>query len=319
MGEKNPPTCKEPVLPGRLAAVPNPGGLRRRSAHPFERAVADMLRHHRGSHRQSDVAAAVEGMTNGTMVSRYENAKTSLMPDRVEALLRFYGAPEKDITQALESLAQMKHSPLWVPPAGCSEAFRLLYASEATAKVIRVYHDSSIPGMLQTRAHAKELIREFTRRRHDVALQQEQHLEVEERLEFRMRRQTLLEGDNPPVYEVVMGEAALLTQRGGTLAHREQLRHLYSIAENKPHVRVRILPASCPGAGLHNAMTLLKPHDEALGKALYLENWNRGGELITDDAKIEPFQQSLEALWLMAGEKNEALEIIGRYIDRLEG
>ncbi|MGD9486073.1 DUF5753 domain-containing protein [Streptomyces sp. TRM70308] len=287
--------------------------------HPLERAVADTLKHYRDGRPQADVVAAVPEIGSVATLSRYEHAGVEMKPEKVVALLQFYGAPLKDIEQAQDCLARARQSPGWAPPPGSSEAFRVLFAMESCAKTIRVYQESSVPGMLQTRSYAKELMREFSRRQHDARLQQKLQTEIDERLEFRMRRQTLLDGDNAPVYEAIIGEAALITQRGGPLVHREQLRHLYNVAENKPRVRLRILPGSAPSAGsaLHNAMTLIKPHEGERGRCVYLENRNRGGELITDEAEIEIYMQSLEELWLDAGEKPDTMKLLQRYIDQL--
>jgi hypothetical protein len=254
------------------------------------------------------------------MLSRYENVRVEMRPDRVEALLRYYGAPQQDIAEALDCLARARQMPGWAPPPGASEAFRALSAMESRAKVIRVYQESSIPGMLQTRTYAKALMLELTRPQQDPVLREKQELELEERLAFRMRRQTLLEPDEQgfPIFEAIIGEAALLTQRGGRAVHREQLRTLFSLAENRRRIHLRILPGSASTAGLHNAMMLLKPHDDGLGKTVYLENRNRSGELITDQAEVEAYQQSLDELWHAAGSKKDAMRLLKKYIDRLE-
>jgi len=254
------------------------------------------------------------------MLSRLENVRGEMRPDRVEALLRYYGASEKDVAEALDCLARAKQMPGWAPPSGSSEAFRALSAMEARAKVIRVYHESSVPGMLQTRAYATALMEEFARAQSDPELRKRYELEIQERLEFRMRRQLLLEHDDrsSPVFEAIIGEGALLAQRGGKAVHREQLRTLYNLAENRRRVHLRVLPASAPVSGLHNAMTLLKPHDDELGKAVYLENRNRNGELVTDSAEVEAYQMSLDELWVAAGGKEDAMRLLKRYIDQLE-
>ncbi|MEU2231289.1 DUF5753 domain-containing protein [Streptomyces vietnamensis] len=279
-----------------------------------------MLRYHRGDRLQEDAVAAVPAISSVPMLSRLENVRGEMRPDRVEALLRYYGAPEEDIAEALDCLARAKQMPGWSPPSGSSEAFRVLSAMEGRAKVIRVYQESSVPGMLQTRAYATALMEEFARTQRDPELRKRYELEIRERLEFRMRRQLLLEPDEGefPVFEAIIGEGALLTQRGGKAVHREQLRTLYSLAENRRRIRLRVLPASAPVSGLHNAMTLLKPHDDELGKAVYLENRNRNGELVTEPGEVEAYQQSLEELWVAAGSKEDAMRLLKKYIDQLE-
>lgn len=321
MGSKRLPAVRELDLSRHLVSLPGLDGKKpRRSAHPLERAVADMLQKFRNGQPQAEVLAAVPEIGSVPTLSRYENAGVEMKPEKVVALLRYYRAPQKDIEEALECLSRAKQMPGWTPPPGTGEAFRALSAVESRAKVIRAYHESSIPGMLQTRASAKALMREFSRTQRDAALQQKLQTEIDERLEFRIRRQALLDGDNAPVYEAIIAEAALLTQRGGPRVHREQLRHLYNVAENQPRVHLRILPGSAPSAGsaLHNAMTLIKPYDDERGRVVYLENRNRGGELITDEAEVEAYMQSLNELWVDAGEKPDTMKLLQRYIDQLK-
>ncbi|MBY8884797.1 DUF5753 domain-containing protein [Streptomyces sp. PTM05] len=277
-----------------------------------------MLQQFRAGTPQAEVVAAVPEIGSVPTLSRYENAGVEMKPEKVVALLRSYGAPQKDIDEAVECLSRAKQSPGWTPPADSSEAFRALFAVESRAKMIRVYQESNVPGMLQTRAYAKALMRDFSQT--PLGGQQgKRQEEVDERLEFRMRRQTLLDGDKAPLYEAVIAESVLQLQRGGRRVHREQLRHLYNVAENKPRVRLRVLRFSAPSAGsaLHNAMTLIKPFDEEKGRLVYLENRNRGGELITDEDEIEAYMKSLNNLWLEACDKVETMKVLQHYIDQL--
>lgn len=317
-----PCTLRELDLPRHLAALPSPEGKRpRRSAHPLERAVAAMLQQYRGDRLQAEVVAAVPEFGSGATLSRYENAGVEMKPEKVDALLRHYGAPEEDRKEALDCLARAKESPGWTPPAGSSEAFRALFAMESQAKTIKVYQESNVPGMLQTRGYAKALMQAFSRTQPDDGQQRKHQKELEERLEFRMRRQTLLDGDRAPLYQAVIAESVLSLQRGGPLVHREQLRYLQNVAENKPRIHLRILRGSArsAGAALHNAMTLLQPFDEEKGRLIYLENRNRGGELLTDEGEIEAYMASLDDLWVDACDKTETMKLLQEHIDELSG
>ncbi|MBT3100504.1 MULTISPECIES: DUF5753 domain-containing protein [Streptomyces] len=280
-----------------------------------------MLVQYRNGQPQSEVVLAVPELGSVPTLSRYENNKVELKTEKVVALLTFYGAPRKDIEEALDCLARAKQTPGWAPPADTSEAFRALFAMESRAKIIRVYHEASIPGMLQTRAYARSLMEEFNRTPREEGLRQRYQTGLDERLEFRMRRQALLEGDRGVIYEALIAEAALLTQRGGPAAQREQLRHLYNVVENKPRVHLRVLPGSSPRAGsaLHNAITLIKPYDDDRGRAVYLENRNRGGELISEGPELEAYVQSLDELWLDIGSKEDTLKLIQHHIDQIKG
>ncbi|MGW4441972.1 DUF5753 domain-containing protein [Streptomyces sp. NPDC004682] len=278
-----------------------------------------MLLKYRGNRSQTDVCAAVPEVGSVATLSRLENANVEMKPEKVLALLRHYEAPQGDIDEALENLERAKETPGWAPPRGSSEAFRSLSAIETNAKLIRGYHETNVPGMLQTRAYAQALMWDFARKQPDEGRRRQLEKEVHERLEFRMRRQNLLDGDRAPLYEAVMAESCLRIQRGGRVAMREQLRHLYNVAENKPRVRLRVLLDSAPSAGsaLHNAMTLIKPFDGERGRLVYLENRNRGGELITDEAEIEAYMASLDDLWVDACAKEETMDVLKHYIEKL--
>lgn len=278
-----------------------------------------MLQQYRGARSQAEVVAAVQDFGSVPTLSRYENALVEMKPGKVLALLRHYGAPQKAIDEALDCLEQAKRSPDWAPPRGSSDAFHALSAMESRAQTIRAYQETSIPGMLQTRRYALAVLRDYSRNQPDESRRRKLQEDVEERLAFRMRRQLLLEEDNAPTFEAVIAEAVLPVQVGGPLVHRDQLRKLFSMAENNPSIRLRILPSSAKSAGsaLHTAMTLIKPHNDGLGRALYLENRNRGGELITDEVEIERYMASLEELWADAKGKNESMNMINFYIGKI--
>jgi hypothetical protein len=99
------------------------------------------------------------------------------------------------------------------------------------------------PGLFQTSDHALELFRAVLPPlpEHEVAL----------RLAYRVERQQVLEGENPPEYVGLVHEAALRMQFGGRKVARAQLLHLIGVSE-RPAVRVQVIPFSAgtfPGAG----------------------------------------------------------------------
>lgn len=304
-------------LPGRQEKKPS-----RSAPHPLARTVGTLMKQHREQKRwtQRDAVNAVPAMGSVPTLSRYETGSQDQDPDRVDEFLCACGASPAVREEAAQCLRRIKHSPAWANPSDVvSEPLAGLFAMEATSKSIRTYQENVIPGMLQTRGYAKALMADFSRALPDSESQRKYRALIDRRLEIRLQRQTLLDEDDFPMYEALIAEPALMMEVGGRPVIREQLRCIYSLSENRPKIHIRILPGTAlhQGSALHPSMTLIKPHDDALGRAVYLETRNRGGELLLEDEDIEMFQASLDDLWTRALPKRESMELMEHYINQL--
>jgi hypothetical protein len=74
--------------------------------------------------------------------------------------------------------------------------------------------------------------------------------QIERRVELRMARQSILNGEHPPTLRAILDEALLRRPVGGRAAIRRQLHHL-SEAAARPNVRLQVLPF---GVGAHPGM-----------------------------------------------------------------
>ncbi|MEU0844045.1 helix-turn-helix transcriptional regulator [Streptomyces sp. NPDC005962] len=269
---------------------------------------------------QSEVVVAVPELGSVPTLSRCENAGVTLKADHVFALLRFYRAPEDCVREA-EMLLQWPHERTWWSSFAdvASSALMSLYSLESTSKVVQVYQENNVPGMLQTAGYARAVMADFALAQVDPETRRMYLAAIDRRLEMRLRRQHLLDQPNAPMFRAVIAESVLDKELGGVRVMREQLRHLYTIAENKPNVHLRILPGSAmrQGSPLHPAITLCKPHDESTGRAVYLEDKNVGGKLLTDTAQIETFMASMDHWWRHALSKTETMDRLNYYIGRL--
>lgn len=312
-------------MSGQLVHLPGGQGKKsKRSApHPLARTVGAMMRHYRERKGWTQHAAvmAVPAMGSVPTLSRYETGQQLRYdPEKVEEFLRVCGAAAAVLQEAATCLRRMEHSPAWANPSDVvSEPLAGLFAMEATSKVIRTYQENGIPGMLQTRGFAKALMIDFSRAQPDPERQRKYRDLVDRRLEIRLQRQTLLDEDESLTYEAVLAEPVLIMEVGGRAVHREQLRYLYSLSENRANIHIRILPGAAlhQGSALHPSMTLLKPHDDSHGRAVYLETRNRTGDLLVDVEEVEMYQASLDDLWTRALPKCESMELIERHINRL--
>ncbi|WP_413100259.1 helix-turn-helix domain-containing protein [Streptomyces sp. Inha503] len=288
-----------------------------------ERVVRNYLRYLRkqAGMKQRDVVGRVEGIGSLAAVSRYETGSTrKLDEDTIVALCRFYGAPEALIDETVLLVRQSLQQSWWSNYADVVDNnLARVFATEAISKGVRTYQEVNVPGMLQTATYTRALMQDYYRMSVDEGTCRKNQELMERRLEVRRQRQTLLEQPDAPDYQALIAESAIAKHTGGKIVMREQLRHLLLVAENWPRVHIRILPhaAQEQGSARHHSMTLFKPYDGDEGQLLYLENTNRGGEYLVEPGEVEPYQACMDDLWARAGGKNETLDLLEMYINKL--
>ncbi|MBW1597288.1 helix-turn-helix transcriptional regulator [Streptomyces sp. JJ38] len=271
--------------------------------------------------RQSDVVGKVPGIGSTATLCRYETAaKRKLDEETVVALCQFYGASPEIIDEILLLVQQSLQRAWWSSYADVvGDVLARVFATEVVSKSICTYQEFNVPGMLQTAAYARALMEDYYRLPADEATRRRNEELVSRRLDVRRQRQNLLDQPDAPEFQALIAESVLAKRVGGTAVMREQLRHLFNLAENKPNVHIRILPnaAQEQGGARHPSMTLFKPHDGVEGRMVYLENTNRGGEYLVDPSEVEPYQACMDDLWTRTGRKDETLDLLQDYIDRL--
>ncbi|MFJ4703712.1 helix-turn-helix domain-containing protein [Streptomyces anulatus] len=283
--------------------------------------IGALLRYLRIQRRLNLKDVADAGLGSAATLSRIERAQCDqLNEDRVFALLAYYRAPQGVIDEAELLLRQSQGRQWWSNYSDVvGELLASVLAMEATSKVIRIFQEINIPGVLQTAGYARALMADYARAQHDPEVRR-RHLElIDRRLETRLMRQRLLDQEDAPIMHIIIAESVLAKELGGALVMREQLRNLFNVVENKPNAHIYILPGSAmrQGSPLHPAMTLFKPYESETGKTLYLENKNRGGEFIVDPAEVETYQASMDDWWERALSKEQTLKRIQMYIDQL--
>lgn len=129
------------------------------------------------------------------------------------------------------------HLEAWPPPLPVPERFREWMAVEQRATAIRMWDFALIPGLFQTEAYARAVFG------CSPGITPEQ---LEERVRHRMERKTLLAKGDPPMIFSLIDEMVLRRPRGGPTVMREQLLHLYEIAQH-PRVKIQIVPFEAEG------------------------------------------------------------------------
>ncbi len=226
---------------------------------------------------------------------KMESGRTLGSPEVVEALDQFYGTP--GLLLALWELAVGD-------PSQFKEQYRRYMVLEAEATSLWHYAVSSPPGLLQTAGYAREAL----------AVGWIEGAELEQQVEARVGRRQLLEGDDPPMFRVILSEAVLHTSLRDTRAWREQLEHLAQAAE-RPNITLQVLPFSAGPHGLMNtSVKFLRLPD---GRTVaYTENDLRG-ELVEENTSVELLLRRYDAMRDLALSPAESRKFILRMLEEV--
>ncbi|MFJ6681162.1 helix-turn-helix domain-containing protein [Streptomyces werraensis] len=178
-------------------------------------------------------AGALVGISKATL-SRYETKEGVVKWPAVDALCREYGATDEERLALVELAKGARIQGWWRSLADpIPESMNLMLTLED--EVVREDHYACmyVPGLLQTRAYA-----EAVHRASEVRCEER---EVQHMVDIRMKRQELLERQDPPHLWAVIDEAALRRRVGGREVMREQLEHVLTMAE-RSRITVQVLP-----------------------------------------------------------------------------
>jgi transcriptional regulator with XRE-family HTH domain len=212
-------------------------------------------------------------MRDPSTISRMESgALPARVPDVME-LLNLYGVNDEILRTGLERLSRDVWRTDWWDGYAPHVAGGVIDAAwlEARTEDIRDFGALVLPGLLQTPGYAEAVMRTADP---DVPSDQ-----VQQWVEFRMRRRDVLTRADAPHYTAVLDESCLQRAAGGPTIMREQLAYLLELS-HRPNVTVRILPFSTgplpSSEGAFTIYTLPSPFPVIVqmnseGGALYLE------------------------------------------------
>ncbi|WP_328442410.1 helix-turn-helix domain-containing protein [Streptomyces sp. NBC_00444] len=180
-----------------------------------------------------------------TLISNIEAGRAGVSPERVRAMACHYECPDKALVEAIAGMTGDRKRGWW-------EEYRELLSRplldlaelEHHARSLHDHTTARIPGLLQTREHALEIFRQ--------AVTELSPPDIEHRVSFRIKRQTILfREDKPTPYAAIIHEAALRMKVGGTTVARQQLQHLLDMSE-RDHISLRAITfdvGAYPGSG----------------------------------------------------------------------
>ena len=236
-----------------------------------EKRLAGELRRIREGSRLTQQDVAEQLGWHLSKISNIERGRVSASPDDVARILDVYGVSSA-VSAPLVQLAKDASKRGWWAAYG--DVFTGSYIDmEDSASEIWEWGPQLVPGLLQTSAYAREVIRAG---RPDASRE-----EVEQRVRGRMARKPLLEReDSAPQLTAVIDEAVFQRATGDLRVMADQIRQLLNSPQN---VTVRVLPfAARIHMALEGPLIVLRFPGNLPPKA-YIET--SGGDLYVESAE----------------------------------
>ncbi|MBA0052315.1 XRE family transcriptional regulator [Streptomyces sp. AJS327] len=264
------------------------------------------LREQRGISREA-AGDAIRG--SHAKISRLELGRVACKERDVSDLLTLYRVVDPEEREAYLSLAREAGSPGWWQQYSdvTSSWFDRLIGLEAATSVIRTYEVQFVPGLLQCRDYAREVIRLGNPHIDDH--------ELERRVTLRMERQLLLSGPRPPTLWAVVDEAALQRPLGGAEVMRTQLEHLLAAA-HEPNITLQVAPFEAGGiAAAGGPVTILRFTEPDLPDIVYLEQLTSSLYLEKRE-EVEHYMMVMDRLCASAEPPSRTVELLTTLLER---
>ncbi|WP_329621819.1 helix-turn-helix transcriptional regulator [Streptomyces sp. NBC_01255] len=184
--------------------------------------------------------------------------------------------------------------------------FRSFAAAEALAVALHYYEVQAVPGLLQTEAYARAVMR------HRRPVWDEQT--IEKWVADRLARQSLFDKWPAKTISFVLEEAILRRPTGGLSVHHEQLRRILDIASRRT-VHLQVMPLTRKDhPSLDGAFTLLTPQGRR--EVAYTEIYGHA-RLITDPEEVRVYAERYGIIRAQALTPRESLELIEKMLGEL--
>ena len=241
-------------------------------------------------------------------VSRME---TGISGIRIQDLSAILGLVQVDDAERrdLEGLVRRARSREWwqeyadlfAPGSG------VFFGLEDGATSIRVHCTSLIPGLLQTPGYAGALFGTANDEGAEVAAR---------RLALRLRRQRLLDRDQPPALTVLMDEGVFYRVIGGREVMAGQWEHILRRMESSGVV-VRMIPFVAPAHGAEGvAFTVFDFDDQDLAPVVYAEQLSEI-QFVEEPADVKVYLEALGSAERAAASPDASRELMAARVREL--
>jgi transcriptional regulator with XRE-family HTH domain len=246
---------------------------------------------------------------NKTTLYRIEKAQARPQKRTLISLLNLYEAT-KEQHDYLITLLRDAGKQGWLRPyhSDLPEEYTAYISFEDEAQGVRNYETSFIPGLLQTEAYARAVIRGVL----PMASQQE----VDDRVQARMERQPVLSRDNPLKLWAIIDEAALHRVVGGPETMQDQLRRLVE-AVDQPHVTLQVIPFSQGAhAGMPGSFVLMDFVDPMDTDLIYIDSM-AGDLFLESPADVSRYTTIFDNLRAVALSPDDSTTLVAQLADKI--
>lgn len=236
-------------------------------------------------------------------ISHIESGRYGVSGERVRRLAAEYSANDKHLIDALATMAEERVKGWWDDYRGkLSPGFLDLAELEHHATYLRAIQMLHIPGLFQTQAYARDLIRS--------GVSELPAPEIETRVEHRMRRREIFDRPTPTPFEAFIHEAALRMRYCDAATMREQLDFLHQVSQ-WPSVTIRVLPFDAQITGSVHSMMYAGSTIAALD-TVQVDSAFDGGFLDAEAqlARYRDLLQTVESIALSAEESSKFIHRI---------
>ena len=233
------------------------------------RRLAAELRRLRHDTRMSIEDVAADLGWQPSKLSRVENRQIGISTADVRKLLDLYKAEDREYRDELIDMARRATERGWWQSFGSGAmpaALANLIGLETEARTVRSYEPELVPGLLQTEAYARGIMRAWQPAWTAA--------DIDRRVEIRLGRQDVLRqpSSGSPLITCIINEAVLRRNVGGNGVMYEQV-ELLAKERDPATVTVQVLPFN---AGAHPAMSgpfqILTFHDPSDLGVVHLES-----------------------------------------------
>jgi transcriptional regulator with XRE-family HTH domain len=248
------------------------------------------LHRERAELTQDDVGR--ECIISGKMISHFENCRRIPTLDVSKDLDRLFG---------LDKYFEELH-PHVLRETALTPAFTSYAEQEQLADSLRMFDPLLVPGLAQTEAYAREVLR--SGQRDDLLTQA---------VALRLGRQDILDRDDPPFLVVLVKESVLREVVGGSEVMKEQLAHLLEMA-GRPNISIQVIPAGAP-VYLVSGFTLLGHMESA--DLSFVASADGNGQMISAPRQVHSLAVWFDRIRGLALPTAESEELIRAIMEQM--